>query len=91
MGAFNRRLDPKEVGGYPMYAAIGLGVGVFGAVVGLFLPGFVKILPLTISAVAFFIAYVAFRLGDQAPFIWIMLYGKYIEPRRVTAETKVSR
>lgn len=76
MSAFNRRLQPKEIGGMPLYAVLGLlGALIFG-VVSLLLPTFFLLITLPLFLGCLGIAVASFWIGDELPFLPVMLASR---------------
>ena len=72
MGAFNRRLQPKEFGGMPLVAVLGLlGVLIFG-VLSLLLPAVLLLLTLPLFFMCVGVAVASFWLGDEVMFLPVM-------------------
>jgi hypothetical protein len=88
MAAFNRRLQPKEIFGIPIIAAIGLTVFLVFFVLTLMLPWTVKFFTFLVAIVSFFVAVRAFIMGDELQFLNVMRLGRLVENNCVTSETR---
>lgn len=86
MPAFNSRLKPKEMFGMPIAAAIGLGLALIFGVLSLMLPWVLKVITLPLMLGGFFIAGLAFFMGDELQWFGVMYQGKFIENNRITSE-----
>ncbi len=89
MTAFNGRLKPKRVFGFPMISLVALVIALPLAVIGmLFLTKFVLISIVLFIAVGFLVvfAFVFFVIGDEVVFLWTMVLSKR-ENHNVTSET----
>ena len=88
MPAFNRRLQPKEVFGIPLVAALGLTVALIGFVLSLLVPLVIKLFTIPITLVGAVVAAAAFFMGDDLQFLNIIRLGRFVEKNRVTSETR---
>ena len=87
MRAFNRRLQGKEIFGLPVVGAIGLVATLIFAVFSLLLPFSLKLIVVPLAILSGVIAFLGFYLGEDLPFLPVMILGRYVERRRVTSET----
>ncbi len=89
MTAFNGRLKPKRVFGFPMISLIALVMALPLAVIGMLLLSKLAFISVFLFiAVAFLVvlAFVFFVLGDEVVFLWSMILSKR-ENHNVTSET----
>jgi len=88
MSAFNKRLQPKEIFGVPMWAAIACLIALIFGVLSLIIPFIVKLVTIPVAVGALLVAAVAFWFGEDIPFVPLMLRGRFYEVKRVTSETR---
>jgi len=88
MGAFNRRLEPKELNGMPLEGVVALVLSLVFGTLTLIAPGMTKVIPVILLTGSLLSAIVAFAFRAQLPFLFIILLGRIVEPRRVTSETR---
>ena len=88
MGAFNRRLEPKEINGMPLEGVIALVMALIFGSLTLVAPGVTKIIPGLLFAGSLIFAVIAFAFRTQLPFLFVIFQGRFVEPRRVTSETR---
>lgn len=87
MGAFNRRLAPKELFGLPLLAVAGLVVALaFGLLALLLSVVFLKLLALLLALAGLLIAVFGFWLGADLP-LRAVLWAAFQERHRVTSGT----
>ncbi len=86
MGAFNRRFQPKELFGIPLYVAVGGGGALVFGVFSLLLPTVLKLVTVPLTLAALSVAAVATRLGDDLPLASLIWRGRRVEPGRRTTE-----
>lgn len=92
MGAFNSRFRPNEVAGLPLPAVVGFAVclvaGVLSIILSLsdFLPLIVGLVPGAIAIAALVFALWCLRMGDELPFIPVILAARRDRGRH-TSET----
>ena len=86
MSAFNRRFQPKEIFGIPLYVAVGGGGALVFGVFSLLLPAALKLITVPLTLAALSVAAVAARLGDDLPIAALIWRGRRVEPGRRTAE-----
>ena len=88
MGAFNRRLEPKELNGMPLEGVIALVLSlVFGSLT-LVAPGITKLIFGLLLTASLLSAVFAFAFRSQLPFLFIIFLGRIVEPHRVSSETR---
>lgn len=86
MGAFNRRLQSKEIFGLPMVSMIGIvGVLAFGLLT-LMLPWVLKIITGALLLICAGLIVIGLWLGEDLPLRGVM-WAARLERGRVTAET----
>jgi hypothetical protein len=88
MSAFNRRLQPKEVFGMPLVAALGLTVALICFVLSLLVPLALMFFTIPLTLAGAIVAGLAFYMGDDLQFLNVMRLGRFIENNRVTSETR---
>lgn len=88
MGAFNRRLEPKEINGMPFEGVVALVLALVFGTFTLIAPGITKIIPGIFFIISIAAAVIVFAFRSQLPFLIVIIQGRIIEPRRVTSETK---
>jgi hypothetical protein len=88
MGAFNRRLEPKELNGMPLEGVIALVLSLVFCSLTLVAPGMAKIIPGILLIGSLLSAVVAFAFRAQLPFLYVIFLGRIVEPHRVTSETR---
>jgi uncharacterized membrane-anchored protein YitT (DUF2179 family) len=88
MSAFNRRLQPKEVFGMPLVAALGLTVALICFVLSLLVPLALKFFTIPLTLAGAIVAGLAFYMGDDLQFLNVMRLGRFVENNRVTSETR---
>lgn len=88
MSAFNRRLQPKEIFGIPMIAALGITVALIFFVLSLLLPFALKFFTVPIFLGGLIVSAAAFYWGDELQFLNVMRLGRFVENNRVTSETR---
>ena len=88
MSAFNRRLEPKEIAGMPIAGAVGLVMALIFISIILITPGIFKIIPGLLMIISLVVAAFAFRFRAQLPFLFVIFQGRFVEPGRVTTETR---
>ena len=87
MRAFNRRLQGKEIFGMPVAGAIGLVATLILVVFSLLLPLAAKLFTIPLAIVSGLITFLGFYLGDDLPFLPVMILGRFTERRRITSES----
>lgn len=90
MSAFNRRLQPKEVFGIPLIAALGLTVALVFFVLSLLLPLVIKLFTIPLALAGLSVAVAAFYMGDDLQFLNVIRLGKIVENNRVSSETRTN-
>lgn len=90
MSAFNRRLQPKEVFGIPLIAALGLTVALVFFVLSLLLPLVLKLFTIPLALAGALVAVAAFYMGDDLQFLNVIRLGKIVENNRVSSETRTN-
>jgi hypothetical protein len=88
MGAFNRRLEPKEINGMPLEGVVALVLSLIFFSLTLILPGLARIIPGLLLAGSLTAAIIAFAFRAELPFLIVIIQGRLFEPRRVTSETR---
>lgn len=88
MSAFNRRLEPKEMAGMPVEAVVSLVVSLVFGTLTMIAPGMVKIIPGLLCLTGIVATVFVFKFKNELQFVQVIILGKYIEPRRVTSETR---
>lgn len=88
MGAFNRRLEPKEINGMPLEGAVSLVLSLVFVSLTLILPGAAKIIPGILLAGSIVSAVISFVFRAELPFLIVIIQGRLFEPGRVTSETR---
>ncbi len=86
MTAYNRRLEPKEIFGLPLYVAVGGGTALICGVFSLLLPVALKLVTVPLTLLALSVAVVAAWLGDDLPLAALIWRGRRVEPGRQSAE-----
>lgn len=71
----------------PIVGAIGLLALLILIVFSLLLPFALKLFTIPLAVVAGLTAFLGFYLGDELPFLTVMVRGRYLERRRITSET----
>lgn len=72
----------------PLYGAIALVAALVFVSLTLVAPGWWRIIPGLLLVASLVAAFVAFAFRAQLPFFWIIVRGRFIEPRRVTSEVR---
>ena len=90
MPAFNCRLQPKEIFGIPLVAALGLSVALIFFVLSLLLPLVLKLFTIPLALDGAVVAGAAFWMGDDLQFLNVMRLGRFVENNRVTSETRTT-
>jgi hypothetical protein len=88
MGAFNRRLEPKEINGMPIEGVGALVLSLVFGTLTLIVPTIAKLIFGLLLICSLVAAVVAFSFRAQLPFLFIMFQGRIIEPNRVTSEMR---
>jgi hypothetical protein len=88
MGAFNRRLEPKEINGMPLEGVVSLVLSLIFGALAMIIPGVARIVPLLLLAGSLFAAVVSFAFRAELPFLSVIIQGRLFEPGRVTSETR---
>lgn len=87
MRAFNRRLQGTEIFGMPVVGAAGLVAALIFAVFSLLLPWGFRLVTIPLAFGSGALAFLGFYLGDDLPFLTVMIQGRYREGRRITSES----
>jgi hypothetical protein len=88
MSAFNRRLQPKEVFGLPLIAALGVTLALICFVLSLLVPLVLKFITIPLALAGVIVAGIAFYMGDDLQFLNIIRLGRFVEKNCVTSETR---
>jgi hypothetical protein len=87
MYAFNRRLQGKEIFGMPVVGAVGLLATLIFAVFSLLMPWGLKLFTIPLAVIGGLVAFLGFYLGEDLPFLPVMILGRITERRRITSES----
>ena len=87
MRAFNRRLQGKEIFGMPVAGAIGLVATLIFVVFSLLMPLALKFFTIPLALASGLVTFLGFYLGDDLPFLPVMILGRFTERRRITSES----
>ena len=88
MPAFNRRLQPKEIWGFPLIAVLGFAVALMFGVLSLMIPLIFKFFTVPLALSGVLTAVVAQFMGDELQFLNVRRLGIIVENNRVTSETR---
>lgn len=88
MRAFNRRLEPKELAGMPLVAAICLVLSLISVAIIFVVPGVFKVIPVFFLVASLVAAVCAFIFREQLPFLLVIYLGRFVEKGRVSTESR---
>lgn len=87
MPAFNRRFQPKEIWGIPLWAGVAF-LGFFlCTALSLMVPLIIKLLTIPLAIFSFVSLVGLLWIGDEIQFISVMWLSRFVDNNRVTSET----
>lgn len=74
----------------PVEAVVSLVMALVFGTLTMIAPGYVKILPGLLLMISVIATFLIFKFKNDLQMIQVIILGKYIEPRRVTSETRTT-
>ena len=88
MGAYNRRLEPKQMAGMPVEGVVSLVLALVFGTMTLIAPGIVRLVLGILFTLAIIASIIIFMNRKELQFLTVIIQSKFFEKNRVSSETR---